>query len=164
MGDPWPYIQTSEMSPVFSWLPAADLGKPGPYIDPGLYDVPGPAYAPLFSTQTRMTQDARDAGVQEARLSNATDDLLGAITKTWLDPDTGRVHFGTGLDVGRKFDETILAGQQFATQMPGLFNTAYEPAPGAEPKIAPMGALDTSNVTGLILIALLVLLAAKGLG
>lgn len=179
MGDPYPYIREGEINASFWALPDPGLGKPGLYIDNGLYEVPGPAFAPLFSPTTRMTQDANAAAVQADKPANlwsiftntagafkgATDDLIGAITHTWSDPDTGQVNFGTGPDVGRKWTETVGTMTDFLQQMPGLFNTGYDPAPGQEPVIPAMPAAQTAPALGGIpawAILAVVLLLAMG--
>lgn len=157
MGNPFPYLRTSEISEAWWWLPEPGLGKPGPYVDPGLYDVPGPAFAPLFSAETRLTQDAQAAAVQNDKpadlvsiftgavtaAKSASDDLIGAITHTWTDPDTGKVNFGTGPNVGPKWVETAGTVSGFLQQLPGLFNTGYEPAPGNVPTVPAMPAVGT---------------------
>jgi hypothetical protein len=110
----FPYIRTSEHGRAFL-TQSTGIGKPGPYIDPGLYSDRSIADAYDWSFPFRVTQDRRTAramgdqtpqdpiGGLVDRFSEAagqfeqvTGDVISAVSKIWGDPDTGDVHFGSG--------------------------------------------------------------------
>jgi len=150
------------------------LGKPGRYEDPALFAKPSAAFTQYYAP-LRMTQDANAAKVasvanpQEPQghgftgllnsLATITDQLVKNVDRTWRDPDTGTVHFGTGETMGRKFAETQNLGERWLSQARGFF-TAGLPA-DREPIPAPaapgVGRPQAAGGVGLLVVALLIL-------
>lgn len=147
-----PYTRTSEAGLWAIDNGNGQIGKPGRYEDPDLWARLSAAFAPLFSPDVRLKQDAAQATEQGAtrqwweplvepvtssqkRWTGMTADFLGTVTTTWTDPDTGKFYYGSGPEVGQQVETTFGAIGTIWQGMRGLFNTAYDPDPGHEPKV-----------------------------
>jgi len=150
------------------------LGKPGRYEDPALFQGVSEAFTQYYAP-LRMTQDARAAEVASVSnpqqpqghgftglvnsLTTITGELIKQVDRIWTDPDTGERHFGTGETMGRKFAETVSLGDQWLQQARGFFGVALpsdtEPVPTpAAPSVAKVG---PGPGLGLLLVVLLIL-------
>lgn len=150
-----PYTRTSEAGLWSLDNGNGQIGKPGRYEDPDLWSRLTAAFAPLFSPDVRMQEDAQQATEQGARQewwsplvtpvtqskerwSGMTADFLGTVTATWTDPDTGHFYFGSGPEVGQQLETTFGAVGTIWQGMRGLFNTAYDADPGNKPAVNPL--------------------------
>lgn len=173
----YPYVRNSEAGPWGLVGSEGQLGKPGAYQDPGLWEPIESTHTQFFP-QARMTQDAQisqtmgDTNPQNPvsyligtfqksleKFSTITTHLLTNVDRTWRDPDTGDIHFGTGEIYGRTFDQTVAAGAQWLQQMRGLFNWGYDPPkpilisqPGDMG--TPVGQANAIKILGVVLLIL----------
>jgi len=180
-----PYQRTSEAGLWALDNGNGQVGKPGRYEDPDLWSNLTAAFASLFSPDVRMQEDQEAAAEQgatppaenkawysglispftesEKRWSGMTADFLGTVTTTWTDPDTGKFYYGSGPEVGQQIETTYGALGKMWQGMRGLFNTAYDPDPGNEPKVNALPGQQPTPAEALAGNAGLLLLALAGL-
>jgi len=133
---------------------AGQVGKPGRYEDPALFTWPSQAFD-QFWPDLRMSADADAGRVQNVAnpqasqagglggllgsLSTITDQLVKTVDSVWKNPDTGEIHFGSGAQLGKQFNETVTAGNTWFQQARGMFGIGLPseddgmPVPAAGP-------------------------------